>query len=190
SEPSAREVRAQMRLARGDLDGALEDRELALARAREIKDLQALLPALVVSATMFAALGRETEARTYAHEALEIVERNPTWAPALGGLNVLPERLGLRREIRKIMEEAAESPWREAAQAGAEGDLRRAASVFERMGLPTLAARAGLAAAEDLIQAGRRGEGGAELRKALEFYRSVGATFFIERGEALLAKTA
>ena len=33
---------------------------------------------------------------------------------------------------------------------------------------------------------GERAEGEAELEKALAFYRSVGATFFLERGEALL----
>jgi hypothetical protein len=32
--------------------------------------------------------------------------------------------------------------------------------------------------------------GEVELEKALAFYRSVGATLFIDRGEALLARTA
>ena len=47
-----------------------------------------------------------------------------------------------------------------------------------------------MSAAEELIETGRRDEGEAELEKALAFYRSVGATFFIERGEALLAQAA
>ena len=33
-------------------------------------------------------------------------------------------------------------------------------------------------------------EGEEQLEKALAFYRSVGATFFIQRGEALLAQAA
>jgi hypothetical protein len=41
---------------------------------------------------------------------------------------------------------------------------------------------------KDLIEAGRFAEGEAELEKALDFYRSVGATFLIERGERLLAE--
>ncbi len=43
---------------------------------------------------------------------------------------------------------------------------------------------------EELIATGRRAEGEAELDKALAFYRSVGATFFVQRGEALLAQAA
>ncbi|MGI8480156.1 MAG: hypothetical protein ACR2M2_09950 [Gaiellaceae bacterium] len=48
----------------------------------------------------------------------------------------------------------------------------------------------GWLAVRPLIQAGLRAEGEAELRRALVFYRSVGATFCIERGEKLLAKSA
>jgi hypothetical protein len=33
-------------------------------------------------------------------------------------------------------------------------------------------------------------EGEVELQKAISFYRTVGATFFIQRGEQLLAKSA
>ena len=51
-------------------------------------------------------------------------------------------------------------------------------------------AEARLRAAEQFLAAGRRAEGETELEKALAFYRSVGATLFIERGEALLAKIA
>ena len=36
----------------------------------------------------------------------------------------------------------------------------------------------------------RRAEGEAQLEHALVFYRSVGATFYVERGEALLAQVA
>jgi len=38
--------------------------------------------------------------------------------------------------------------------------------------------------------AGRRPESEVELEKALSFYRSVGATLFVKRGEQLLAKSA
>ncbi|CAN5746040.1 hypothetical protein BH20ACT14_BH20ACT14_05330 [soil metagenome] len=55
---------------------------------------------------------------------------------------------------------------------------------------PTLEAWQRRSAGEHLIEAGRRAEGEVELAKALAFYRSVGATFFIQRAEALLAKSA
>jgi hypothetical protein len=45
-------------------------------------------------------------------------------------------------------------------------------------------------AGRDLIERGRQGEGDAELRKAIDFYRSVGATFYVARAEQLLAKSA
>ena len=52
------------------------------------------------------------------------------------------------------------------------------------------AAEARLAAAEHLLAHGRQAEGEAELEKALAFFRSIGATLFVERGEALLANAA
>ena len=55
------------------------------------------------------------------------------------------------------------------------------------MGLVAIEAETRLSAAEELIETGRRTEGEVELEKALTFYRSVGATFLVERGEALLA---
>ena len=60
--------------------------------------------------------------------------------------------------------------------------------MFRRMGIPALEADVRIAAAEALLGAGRTAEGLAELEKALTFYRSVGATFFLDRGEALLAE--
>jgi hypothetical protein len=44
-----------------------------------------------------------------------------------------------------------------------------------------------LAAAEELAEQGRDSESKVELETALAFYRSVGATYLIRRGEALLA---
>jgi hypothetical protein len=46
------------------------------------------------------------------------------------------------------------------------------------------------AAAEELIEAGHRAAGEAELQRALAFYRKVGATRYIQQGEALLAASA
>lgn len=43
-------------------------------------------------------------------------------------------------------------------------------------------------AAEELIEAVHRAEGEAELQQALASTRTVGATFFVQRGEALQPK--
>jgi 16S rRNA G966 N2-methylase RsmD len=74
--------------------------------------------------------------------------------------------------------------------AGAGGDFGRAADIFAGFGSPTLEAEARLCAAEELIEAGQRAAGEAELQKALAFYRKVGATRYIQQGEALLAASA
>jgi len=44
----------------------------------------------------------------------------------------------------------------------------------------------GLVRPRKLFRAGDHAAGKAELEKALDFYRSVGATFFLERGKELL----
>jgi hypothetical protein len=68
----------------------------------------------------------------------------------------------------------------------------RAADLWDAGGAPPFAARARLRAAEDLIDSGRRAEGEEQVHRALDFYRSVSATYYVDRCEALLqeAKTA
>ncbi|MGH3110742.1 MAG: ATP-binding protein [Gaiellaceae bacterium] len=187
SESQVRRYRAEARFARGDVDGALADCELGLAHARDVKDRQALLPSLVVSATISAALGRDIEARAHATEALELADR--TWQRDLVPLALEAGRLGIRRELAALAPQAI-GPWSTAGMAATEGDFGRAASIVEAADWRSLAGRARLENADVLIQSGRRVEGEAELEKALEFYRSVSATFFVERGERLLAKSA
>ncbi len=78
--------------------------------------------------------------------------------------------------------------WKDLMLAGAQGDLSRVGDLFTEFGALSGEALARLFGGEELIEAGRRAEGEAELEKALTFYRSVGATFFFQRGERLLAE--
>jgi len=176
-EASARQVRASLQLARGDDDRALDDYHQALELARQIKDPQTLLPALLGSARALALIGR-------------IVREHVGHAPRLAPFTPAARQLGLSEEVRALVEGAPESPWKDVALAGASGDFSRAADLYAVMGSPTLEAEARLCAAEALIQAGRRAEGEAELQKALDFYRTVGATRYIQQSEALLAASA
>jgi tetratricopeptide (TPR) repeat protein len=189
-ESSAREIRAYLRLARGDRDGALEDYRRALELARQIKDLQTLLPALVGSARGLALLGRTDEAQALAREAVELAGEHVENAFIFWVLNPVARQLGLREQVRALVEQAPETPWKEVALAGAGGDFSRAADLFAARGVPTHEAEARLCAAEELIEAGQRAEGEVELQKALAFYRKVGATRYIQQGEALLAASA
>jgi hypothetical protein len=140
--------------------------------------------------TCRAQLGKIDEARTLAAEALELIRAHVEWAGMLGLVNPVARQLGIRQQVRNLVEQAPENPWRDAALAGANGDFSRAADLYARMGAATLEAEARLCAAEELIEAGRRAEGEAELQKALHFYRTVGATRYIQHGEALRAASA
>ena len=110
-----------------------------------------------------------------------------TWRLAANHLIFVAGQMGLRDEYLDIVEQAPEGPWKDLIVAGAKGDLRKAGDLLARFGGSSFEALARLFGGEELIEAGRRAEGEAELEKALDFYRSVGATFFIQRGEAVLA---
>jgi tetratricopeptide (TPR) repeat protein len=189
-EGMARAVRANFRLARGDREGALADYYRALEQGRQIKDPQSLLPALLQTARCCALLGRTDEAKSLAAEAFELLRSDVENATVLSMVNPVARQLGLRQEVLQLIEHTAEGPWKDVVIAGASGDFSRVAELFAGFGSPTLEAEARLCAAEELIEAGHRAAGEAELRKALDFYRSVGARFYIERGEALRAASA
>jgi len=189
-EGAARSIRAYIRIARGDHAGALADWDRLLALAREAKDPQRVLPALLQIARGYVLLGREREARALASEALDLARAHLALGDYVGQINSVAKQLGIREDVRAILAQAPETAWKEAGIAGAEGDFIRAAEIFAAAGAVTIEAESRLSAANELIETGRRAEGEAELKKALAFYRSVGATFFIQRGEALLAKSA
>lgn len=72
----------------------------------------------------------------------------------------------------------------------ARGELVEAAELLGANGLRTEEAYTRLRAAEALTAAGRRAEAQLQLERALAFYRSVGATTYVRRGEALLPASA
>ena len=71
-----------------------------------------------------------------------------------------------------------------------EGRVPTAADVCAEMGLTTDEAQDRLAAARLLVAQGRRAEADEQLRRALAFYRSVGASRYVREGESLLAASA
>jgi tetratricopeptide (TPR) repeat protein len=189
-EASVRAIRGYLRLARGDRDGALDDYRRSLELARQIKDPQTLLPGLIQSARGLALLGHIEEAQAVANEAIELVGEHVENAAIFWTFNPVAQQLGLRQQVRDLVEQAPESPWKEVALAGACGDFSRAADLFAILGSPTFEAEARLCAAEELIEAGQSAQGEAELQRALAFYREVGATRYVQQGEALLAASA
>jgi tetratricopeptide (TPR) repeat protein len=186
-ENAAREMRGAVRLARGNVEGALDDLRRALALARELKDPTRVLPGLLGLARGLALVGRVGEARALVSEALEIARDRPTIASVLGLIAGEARMLGVDGDLVEVLASAPDSPWREAALAEARGERLQAADMYKRMGAPAIEADVRFGAAEQLLEEGQTAEGLAELDKALAFYRSVSATLFIERGETLAA---
>ena len=101
------------------------------------------------------------------------------------------ETLGRGSEFVEVVErEPYKSPWLRAALAVASRDFLAAADIIGGMGVVSNEAFFRLRAAEQLVDEGRRAEADEQLRRALAFYRSVGATRFVREGEALLAASA
>jgi class 3 adenylate cyclase/tetratricopeptide (TPR) repeat protein len=188
-EGGARMARAFVRLARGDRPGALADWERMLALARETKEPQRMVPALLQTARGYALLGRDAEARALASEAIDLARGRPELGELMGHVAGVAKQLGLREEMREIAAQAHETPWQRAAVSALSGDFVTAAEIYAEGGASTIEADERFWAAHELIEAGRRAEAEEQLEKALTFYRSVGATFFLERGERLLTDT-
>jgi class 3 adenylate cyclase/tetratricopeptide (TPR) repeat protein len=190
-EGLVREARAEIRIARGDVEGALQDWARALEVARAAKDPQALVPSLLAYARGLALLGRIDEAAPYADEALGYLEEHLGFRGVLSIAVGIAEDLGIEQRIEALFATSPpEDDWDTVALAVVRGDYLEAARIYDDCGAVTPAAHARLYGARALIRSGREQEGQIELQKALGFYRSVGATFFVRQAEELLPASA
>jgi class 3 adenylate cyclase/tetratricopeptide (TPR) repeat protein len=185
-EGDSRINRGRIRLARGDLDGALEDARKVAAFARATGDPQVVHPSLAFSAFVHAVAGKQAEA-----EALidEVLSTGPMIGTLATDLAWAMREIGhgaefADRAFAPVPEGREPSPWRAAACAVASGEFERAAQLYGEIGSRPDEAYAWLAAAEE------RGTAGPELDRALAFFREVGATAYLARGEVLLAASA
>jgi class 3 adenylate cyclase/tetratricopeptide (TPR) repeat protein len=192
-EAPGRGCRALIRLARGNFAGALEDCERGLALAESSgSDSQMLLPTLAGAALCRLETGDEGGAGNLADRLLVELETSEVlyhwwfleFAFALEGL-------GRSAEIGPA---AAGFPtptlWRDVAISYAAGNLSVAAETLAAMGARPFEAFVRLKAAEELLAGGRRLEADHELRRALDFWHSVGASTYVRQGEALLPASA
>ena len=183
-ESGVRGARAQSRLARDDVEGALEDLRKMLPAARRAGDPQALVPSLQSAAFLYFELGRVTEATDLAGETLALAP--PGFA--LVELSWIGAELECEAELRERLERTLlVTKWHDAARALLDRDFAMAADVFFEIGDLVYEAQARLRAAGHLVLAERRADADEQLRKALAFWRSVGATRYVREGEALLA---
>jgi class 3 adenylate cyclase/tetratricopeptide (TPR) repeat protein len=186
-------VRAAIKVARGEVDGPVEDVAKALELARRAKDPQLLYLTLGYSAYVLRHRGETERSAELAQEFLAALEAGDVLGFSVTGLHVLAWTLvaaGRGAELPATLAPHLRVPWARAASAFAEGDPVRAADICAEMGAATQEAYARLAAAHLLVEQGRRAEADDHLHRALAFYRSVGATRYVREGESLLAASA
>jgi len=173
-EPVARAVRAKIRFARGDDRGAEED----MNRAAELaagSDPQVAGTVFGARALMLLEAGARAEASRALDDALAI----PSYIYAVVDVAYLLRELGRSEEAGPWLSALGRLPWTAVGEAIAAGDLDRAAELLQDMGN----------VAEEAFVRLRTGRE-ADVRRALEFYRSVGASRYVHEGEAMLAASA
>jgi tetratricopeptide (TPR) repeat protein len=178
-ESANRTIRARIRLARGDLEGALDDLHLARERARIAKNPQLLHTGLAAFAWAHAEVGRYDEALGAVDELVADWKAHPVLSSAFWLLDLAYALVPLGR-VEQVEEVLAAVPpltlWGTAARAYAAGDLPAAAQTLDDMEAVPEAAYVRLKSGVE-----------EEVRRALEFYRPVGATRYLQEAERLLA---
>jgi class 3 adenylate cyclase/tetratricopeptide (TPR) repeat protein len=174
-----RTVRARIRVARGDVDGALADTRRSRDLARLAKNPQLLHMSLASFAAVHAQLGLVDEASAAVDELFADWRAHPVLASAFWLLDLAYALVPLGRAGELDVVLAAlrmQTPWGDAARAYAVGDLPGAAAVLDSMEAVPEAAYVRLKSGLE-----------PEVRRALEFYRSVAAARYVAEGEAMLA---
>jgi class 3 adenylate cyclase/tetratricopeptide (TPR) repeat protein len=175
--------RGRIRLARGQLDDALNDAQRALDLARASNDPQHLNPALAFAARVMIAAGQANEAGPLADELLQNLPGR-LLGPDLGiDLPVAMVKLG--RPVQAL-DDVLPSRWLEAAQAFITGKPRTAADTYAAIGSHPDEAYARLEAARHLLAANQAVEANTELAVAVAFYRQVSASTHLGEARKLL----
>jgi predicted ATPase/DNA-binding SARP family transcriptional activator len=189
-EGNVRTTRAEIRFARDDVEGALADQERALAHARESDEPQRLLTALGLAIHLYVRLGRLAEARSL---ATEVLSYDRGLAPSMVATMLASHRhaLGLSTiEISPYIDQIrGELPWHEVAELILREQFETAADRMGSLGCVVWEAETRIRAAEQFLERGRNDQANQQLGRALRFFHSVGATRYIRKAEALLART-
>jgi class 3 adenylate cyclase/tetratricopeptide (TPR) repeat protein len=186
-QPNCHRHRALIRLARGDVPGALADIDSSSERSRLIRDPQDVIPALAWRAFCLARTGD----RAGATAALEELDALGAWVERWGPSSVLRalglHELGRAKDVGLEEHAGPATPWQQAAVAIGSGELDLAADRLAAIGARAFEADTRLQAARRHREAGRLADADSQLERALAFYREVRATAAIQEGEALLA---
>ena len=189
-ESVAREVRSAIRLARGDVDGALRDQLQAFELVQLRYDPFQRLGAVAIRAALYAELGQPEEARSFAEQVPQLV-RDVGLHGALMRLGPYADELGVGGDLRAAVAIGAGPTipfWRRGIELVLDGELDAAADQLGGAGNPTIEANLRKHAGVRLLAAGRTSEGAEQLERALAFYRSVDASAYAAEIESALAE--
>ncbi|MDH4102081.1 MAG: AAA family ATPase [Thermoleophilia bacterium] len=190
-EGPVREVRAALFIARGDRDRALRDqlRGLELGEARH--DPFQHLGSMASTAAIYAELGQLDDAHSYAAQVPPLV-RELGLHGALTRLSLFADELAIGDELRAAAADWHSRPgshsfWRQLIEHILASELEEAADMIASAGNPTIEANIRKQAGLRMLAAGRTADAQVELERALGFYRSVDASFYVEQIESALA---
>jgi tetratricopeptide (TPR) repeat protein len=187
----ALQLRGTMLGARGDLAATARDLALSLEGIEAVSETQAAVPGYIGGAMLSLLLGDEDRARALLETALLRAQASPFRAPGITGDAAAAIALVGARE-RWLQHFAVLAPTRrvEAARLVFSGRTVEGADLYASFTGPAEESPVRLLAARQLAAEGRRVEADAQLRRALAFYRAVGATHVVREAETLLAQPA
>ena len=190
-EAAAKSSRAQIRASRGE-PGAQADTDSALDFGRRSGEPQMVLPCFADAALCMATLGEADAGRRVAELVDELVGQRTGPIEAGYWSTVLALALALTDQAARFAELDATGPsrWLVAARLVADGSYTEAADELRDIGGRPEEAFARMLAARALIRAGGRAAGEAQLRRATEFWVTVGARRCLHVADALIAWTA
>jgi tetratricopeptide (TPR) repeat protein len=180
-EGSWHSIRSLIALARGDREGLRTEVEAQIEEARRVEEPQMLQPVLAQSVHTFVDLGDLDRADALLAELLASLAerlgmRSYYWLElAIGALE-----LGRAEAFLAVSEAHSPNVWVEAARAFVQQDFARAAETYGAIRALPPEATARQRLAEQHLAAGRRAAGEAELERASAFWRSVGATAYLD----------
>jgi hypothetical protein len=157
---------------------------------RSVRMPQALLPSLGHAVRVYVEVGDLAQARPLGKEFVEAFPADgPDWmlVEFAWGANAVDRGEDLRRLLEQTL---FVTPYGDAAAALVEGDFARVAETYHEIGEPELEGVARLRAAAQLVAAGRPGDGAAFVEPAVAFFRSVGATRYLNEAERLSSAQA
>jgi DNA-binding SARP family transcriptional activator/class 3 adenylate cyclase/tetratricopeptide (TPR) repeat protein len=185
-------VRAWIRLARGDVAGALEDSSGALEFARQAKDTAALCQALALRARVLAESGHRDQAASPIDEVMDLsVDSGVLASFWTADLAEAARELGRGDEVSRLAAIVRmPTRWLAAACRLVEDAHVDAADAYAAIGARPEEARARLRASAALAAGGRHTDAEHQLGLALDFYRAVGADAYLRVAESLLTAPA